>query len=94
MEGRHKDGDPSNNRLANLEWSTHVDNMRDQYDHGTRIIGESHPRTKLTDEQVRQIHHLANTGNRGIGRELAEQFGVTAASVSQIKKMQTRKAAL
>jgi len=93
-ESRHKNGTPNDNTVANLEWSTHVDNMRDQFGHGTRIIGERHPRTKLTDEQVREIHAAANAGKHGIGRQLAEKYGIKTATVTQIKKMQTRKAAL
>lgn len=35
MEGCHRDGDPSDNRLANLYWGTHSDNMLDRVAHGT-----------------------------------------------------------
>jgi hypothetical protein len=35
QECRHLDGDPGNNRLDNLAWSTHPENVNDQVRHGT-----------------------------------------------------------
>lgn len=34
-EGLHRDGDPANNNLTNLDWGTHSDNQFDQVAHGT-----------------------------------------------------------
>lgn len=34
-EVRHKDGNPYNNHVSNLEWGTHGDNMHDAIRHGT-----------------------------------------------------------
>lgn len=34
-EGCHNDGNPANNKIANLRWDTHAENMRDQARHGT-----------------------------------------------------------
>lgn len=34
-EGRHSDGNSSNNQLVNLEWGTHSENQYDQVAHGT-----------------------------------------------------------
>jgi len=54
MEGCHNDGDPENNRLNNLRWDTRSSNLADMVTHGTTTIppvhiGESHPRSKLTE---------------------------------------------
>ncbi len=35
LEGCHNDGDSSNNRVDNLRWDTHEENMRDARRHGT-----------------------------------------------------------
>lgn len=35
MEVRHRNGDRADNTLANLAWGTHLENMRDQREHGT-----------------------------------------------------------
>lgn len=35
MEGCHYDGDPANNRLENLRWGTHEENMQDAVRHQT-----------------------------------------------------------
>lgn len=35
METRHRNGDPADNRLGNLSWSTHAENMGDLVEHGT-----------------------------------------------------------
>lgn len=94
MECCHKDGNRANNHLDNLRWGTHVSNMRDQYSHGTRIIGEAHPMATLTDNEVKEIHRLANEGKRGIGRQLAAKYGVTAATISLIKLGKTRNGAI
>lgn len=42
LECRHLDGDPTNNRLDNLRWGTHAENMRDMVRHG------SHPNRMMT----------------------------------------------
>lgn len=94
MECRHKDGNPANNALENLEWSNHAVNMQDQYEHGTRISGETHPMASLSDEQVRDIYTAVNAGKHGIGRTLAAKYGVTPATISLIKKLKTRKEAI
>lgn len=35
METRHLDGNPANNRLGNLAYGTHSENIRDKFRHGT-----------------------------------------------------------
>lgn len=36
-EGRHLDGDPTNNTIDNLVWGTHSENQLDQVLHGTHV---------------------------------------------------------
>ena len=49
----HKDGNKSNNRLDNLEWNTHSENVLHAHDTGlNNCNGESHHNSKFTEEQV------------------------------------------
>jgi hypothetical protein len=59
MEVRHRNGDPSDNRLANLVYGTHLENMRDKYVHGTAIdqnevCKNGHPQTPENVQMDRQ----------------------------------------
>lgn len=58
---RHKDGNPKNNRLENLEWSSAQDNSDDQVKHGTRRTGEKQA-TKLSAAQVLDMRRRAQNG--------------------------------
>ena len=79
-EARHKNGDPTDNRLANLAWDTRGNNTRDKKWHrGTEL-------TKLRPPQVREIKQaLARGGPRGFQARLAERFDVSPATISAVK---------
>lgn len=63
MQTRHfPDADKSNNRLANLEWASHQQNMKDQYEQGTLVKGEASCKAKITEQDVRRIRARANSG--------------------------------
>ena len=55
LEVNHKDGDPTNNELENLEYVTKKENCL----HSCRVLGrgrgENHGAAKLTDQFVREI---------------------------------------
>lgn len=63
FECRHKDGNKTNNRLSNIEWSTHVINERDKYSHGTIMYGSKNGYSKLKETDVIEIRKLWETGN-------------------------------
>lgn len=79
-ECRHLDGHKPNCRLDNLEWGTKLENMQDQYRHGTRIQGESSPHVKLTDAMCEEIFRSPKNGY-----ELAREFGVTATAIYLVR---------
>lgn len=75
MEARHLDGDESNNRLGNLVWDTHGNNIRDRKWHR----GASNQ--KLTAQMVAEIKRCRTTS----GAVLAERYGVNPATISKIR---------
>jgi hypothetical protein len=85
MEARHfPDNDPANNRLGNLQWSTHAENIADKVTHGTTLRGERNPKCKLTAEQVRAIRTDYAAGVRQV--DLAARHHVTRQLVHRIIK--------
>ncbi len=62
MEACHTDGDSMNNRIENLRWDTHLNNMRDNVRLGVMRRGERHADSWLTPEDVRTIRRLRAEG--------------------------------
>lgn len=86
MECRHLDGDGANNKLSNLRWGTKVENMADKTLHGTlaRTTGERSGNAKLTEADV-----LAIRADPRLHRVIAGEYGVSPATVSNIKQKAT-----
>lgn len=100
----HCDGTRQNNRADNLRWATRAENMADCLIHGTRATGKKHGRTtkpdktprgeqhghaKLTAEDVAAIRAASRAP--GIGRALADRYGVCPATISLIRSGATWK---
>lgn len=80
----HIDGDKTNNRVDNLEWTTYSGNVKHSYVVGRDTSnGEQHYNAKLTEEDVLQIRSLYN-GARGIYTELSQQFNVSDTTIKSI----------
>ena len=73
----HINGIPNDNRLANLRWGTRSENNIDAVLHQHR--------GKLTEAQVKDIRSRIKSEGRGIGRQLAAEYGVHEATISAIK---------
>ncbi|MFB7114084.1 HNH endonuclease [Streptomyces sp. NPDC056291] len=84
---RHRDGDPTNNRLSNLELGTQSDNMHDAVRHGTvsppKVSGEANGAARLTSHQVSEIRSLYAVGDVS-QRALGDRFGVSRSLISYI----------
>ena len=83
MECRHLDGNPANNKLENLCWGTHAENMQDRILHGMGSRGEKHKEAKLTEQQVRQIIYIHRT-KLFTQEEIANQYDISRTIISRI----------
>jgi hypothetical protein len=82
------DNDPSNNRLVNLRWDTHANNMQDKVCSGTQPRGESHCFAKVTESQVRDMRRVrreTGASYAAIGR----RYGITASNACAIINRKT-----
>lgn len=75
---RHLDSNPSNNRLENLQWGTHAENMADEYNNGHGPIRHF----KLGEDDIRRIRRLRNKMRL---RVLAGDFGVSVTTIRNIQ---------
>ncbi|TDV04671.1 HNH endonuclease [Paraburkholderia caballeronis] len=82
----HNNGVPTENNLGNLRWDTRIGNAADTLAHGTRLIGEGHPNSKLTDELVREIRASSETG-----AQLAKRMGVSTGVIYKARAGDTWK---
>jgi hypothetical protein len=83
MECRHLNGDKLDNRVENLRWGSHTENMQDKETHGTALVGEANGRAKLTAADVHVIKDLirANVADT----EIARLYCVSHTAVWNIK---------
>jgi len=80
----HNDGNPGNNHVSNLRWSTHRDNQLDMRAHGTMQDGEKCITAKLTGKQVEEIRATRAAAGRGSQVRLAKKYGISVAQISRI----------
>jgi len=77
---RHKDGNPANNAVANLAWSTYSENEQDKKAHGTwwsRRFG-----SKLKEEDRRLVRKMRSDG--ASHKRIAAAFGVSQSTISRL----------
>ena len=86
----HNNGNKQDNRLSNLRWDTQSNNAKEAYTHGrVPVYGDRHGNTKLKDADVIVVRELLAQGKQG--KELAEMFGVSQTTISEIKLGKKRK---
>jgi hypothetical protein len=81
---RHLNGNPKDNRIENLAWGTHTENMQDRKAHGNYPIGEDHPRSKITNKQAIEIYN-SNEGSS----YLSKKYGLHESKIWAIRSGKT-----
>lgn len=90
MEARHvNDNDRQNNRLGNLAWGTHAENIADKKRHGALPTGERHHNAKLSDADVVGIRADYRPGVFGCKR-LAKKYHTTPTNIKRIVRGKAR----
>ena len=79
----HNDGNAGNARSDNLRWDTAVGNGADRLKHGTGAKGVNNPRSKYSEEKIRQVKKALETNN---ARQVAEMFDMPWSTVRSIKQ--------
>jgi NUMOD4 motif/HNH endonuclease len=83
MECRHGPGGSLDNRLVNLSWGTHLDNIGpDRLRDGTLPYGERSGGAKLSADDVAAIRRRRAAGETGAS--LAREYGVRNSQISRI----------
>ena len=80
----HKDGTKTNNRLCNLEWVKHEENLRHAWNNGLQNFGETRPNASFTSEQVREIRLRLILGEKV--KLIAEDFHASVGSIKHIQQ--------
>ena len=81
----HKDSNPSNNRVDNLEWCTQQYNIKYSYVCGNSSnVGSKHPQSTITEDIAKEIYILGHSG-KYTNIELAATFNVNKQMINNIK---------
>ncbi|MEQ9091828.1 MAG: NUMOD4 motif-containing HNH endonuclease [Balneola sp.] len=82
-EVNHKDGNPSNNHVSNLEWVTSSENTVHSYNNGLQKRGEHFYSAKLTENEAIEI---INAYKLGVFSQslISKSYGVSKSSIKDL----------
>jgi len=93
-EINHRDGNPFNNHVGNLEFCSKEQNVKHAYDTGLKKLenytGEGNACSKLTKDQVLAIREEYSTGTTSHSK-LAKKYNVVTGNIYSIIKRNTWK---
>jgi hypothetical protein len=85
----HKDSNPANNAVANLEWSTTAENIQHSYAEGNGKVGEESVHALLAEKDVILILERCARGESTA--DIAKAFGCSTGAISHIRLNKTWK---
>jgi hypothetical protein len=80
----HNDGNPFNNRLSNLRWTSGQDNQHDRKRHGTWIRGSMMKHAKIAEADIPIIYDRAARGENY--KSIASDYRISVSTVSLIRR--------
>lgn len=85
MECRHLNGNPADNRLENLKWGTHSENVQDAVRQNMHVnnSGERNGNAKLTEQDVKRIISAYGTG-KFTQAAIARSYNIARPVISNI----------
>ena len=78
----HKNDVTTDDRLENLRYGTHAENMQDKVLNGRSLRGAKHHKAKLTEDQARSIKLRSQEEKTKV---LAQEFAVSCQTIQAIK---------